>query len=821
MYINGLFLLLFWCLGWAGFGFANSLYLILLLLLGLLVDYSRIRCALGLIIFLLASAGQYHQVHSQFPSLWAGKDLHIRACVTKLNASPRGLSLWLTKAQIHKPIVQDTKASKPIYLGLPSKLTGQVKVSIYGYSDAAQPQLNNDKKDLGLAALIGHEVELIVRLKGARNYQNPQHFDYLLWSQLEGQAASGYVKEWIATKEVCSGLNAPKLGLEKLRQRLWQGLQHYGETHLMAPIAVGLWGALTLGQTSGLSASQWQVLAATGTTHLLVISGLHVGLVAVLAMLLTRLLLMPISIQSSLGLRVCAWVGLLAGLGFALLSGFGLPAQRAVIMLAGLMWGAMWGLQLSFSQRLFIAFFMTLLVQPLSASSLGFWLSYTAVFALGLVWYKSHRQYLWQRVLQLLAAQAALSLLLLPVIALSTGYVSLVGPLVNIVLVPMFSMLLIPSLLLVSIGSLFIPLAGSFFTSVNFILLSLWQGLEGLARLPWSQVFVGWLPLEGFVSLLVVACLCLMTRRWHWPLLSLLLPLVFFITVEVFDLAQDSQYPPSIAVSLPKHQLNTQSPVIITVLDVGQGLSLWIRQGKNNMLYDVGNYFQSGFNLVDAVILPELEAQGINQLELVLISHWDRDHSGGLNRLLQQQQVKRLILPSERKAKPEKNIVKAGVNVSRCASSAWQNLWQDTTQRLMWRQIALAEYGLSGNNASCVILLNIYGRQLLITGDIEARAETLLIDIAANSSDFSLSSEVLIAPHHGSKTSSTEAFLATVRPAYVLVSAGKNNAYGHPHKQVTQAYWKYGSHWFNTGRQGQIRLVFNANGSYQVRPYLP
>ena len=281
-------------------------------------------------------------------------------------------------------------------------------MTIYPYTKAAQPQLNGMNENLGLAGLIGHKVVLIVRLKGARNYQNPQHYDYLRWSQLAGQTASGYVRQWLSTGQACHGLNWPQLQLEQLRQRLWQALQGYAEIQSMAPPSVGIWGALVLGQTAALTAQQWRVLAATGTTHLLVISGLHVGLVAGLAMLLMRLLILPLGISSSLGIRLSAWVGLAVALVFALLSGFGLPAQRAVIMLTGLMWGAMWGLQLGFTQRLFIAFFVTLVLQPISASSLGFWLSYTAVLALGLVWYRCPSQQWWYRGMQLLAAQGVI-----------------------------------------------------------------------------------------------------------------------------------------------------------------------------------------------------------------------------------------------------------------------------------------------------------------------------------------------------------------------------------------------------------------------------
>jgi len=191
--------------------------------------------------------------------------------------------------------------------------------------------------------------------------------------------------------------------------------------------------------------------------------------------------------------------------------------------------------------------------------------------------------------------------------------------------------------------------------------------------------------------------------------------------------------------------------------------------------------------------------------------------------------VKRLILPSENKPKREKGLLTSALEVSRCASTSWENLWQEpSTQlgarpstQLMWRQISLADYSLSGNDASCVILLNLFGRQVLIAGDIEAKAESVLVELAGKSDGISLVSDVLIAPHHGSKTSSTKEFLNQVMPAYVLISAGRNNSYGHPHKSITGAYWGYGSHWYNTGRHGQIRVIFEANGDYRVIPYVP
>ena len=440
------------------------------------------------------------------------------------------------------------------------------------------------------------------------------------------------------------------------------------------------------------------------------------------------------------------------------------------------------GFTVKFYTKTIYRLFVTLVLQPTSVSSLGFWLSYTAVFALGLVWYRGASKAWWSRVMHLLAAQGALSVLLLPVIALGTGHVSVLGPLVNMILVPLFSAVLIPTLLLVSIVLRFVDLPNFFFIVIDITLSTLWQGLEFLSEISWAQIFVGLLPIEGFVSVLITGCICLIIRRWHWPILFLWLPLAGFM---IFELARNN--------ALDHGVDNSQQRVVITVLDVGQGLSVWLRQGKHNMVYDLGNSYKSGFSLVDAVILPEMLARGVTKLETLVVSHWDMDHSGGMEEMLKRQNVQQLILPSESKITREPVFTHQDVEVSRCVTKPWEKMWLTASNSLM--------------------------RQVLIAGDIESKAESVLLAKLDQLDISSLSSDVLIAPHHGSKTSSTKAFLAQVMPAYVLISAGKNNPYGHPHKRSTHNYWQSGAQWYNTGRHGQIRLVFETNGDYQVTPY--
>jgi competence protein ComEC len=805
MYINSLFLLLFWCLGWSAIDFTSGLVVVIGLAgYNLMASRHTQLVWSALAIFIIASLAQYQAANAQFPN-WTGQDLHLTGCVLAVQKSSTGMRLQVGKGQLVAPmLLSGAQASEANDRVIKRRLSysGYIEISVYPYNASAQPQWPKQPKlavgqleaEPDMAALIGQRVQLLVRLKAARNYANPHSFDYRRWTQVEGQFASGYVKQWLTTEDSCATWTWSLLQLSKLRQSLWQDLQGLS----LSPASTALWGALMLGQTAALSADQWRVLATTGTTHLMVISGLHVGLVALMAMALMRALLLPLALSNNLGVRLCGWFAVVVALSFALLSGFGLPAQRAVIMLIGLLWGQLWGTQLGFMQRLYIAFALTLALQPGSATSLGFWLSYTAVLALGLVWYGTSLQSKWRKLIRLLAAQAALSALLLPVIAMATGYVSFVGPLINLLLVPLFSLVVIPILMLLSLLALLIGLPDLLLALVDTCLAAIWQALALVAEWPWAQVNVARAPIGVWLGLLLTGILSLLIRRWLALLLALFIPLLAFAL-------------------LPLERSNTNQQVTLKLLDVGQGLSVWLQQGDFNMLYDLGNQYHSGFNLVDAVILPEFHAQGVGQVDRLVVSHWDRDHSGGLNKLFKQLPVKHLVLPSERHSKREQKLSLNVNNTSRCKSTTWHKADNSHTTNLELRYIALAQQGLKGNNASCIVLLRIHGRQILLVGDIEAKAEKMLL---AQQPDL-LTSDILIAPHHGSKTSSTKDFLAMVRPSFVLISSGANNAFGHPHKQVLQNYLWAGSQWYNTGRHGQITITIAANGDYQVQPFLP
>ena len=809
MYTRGLLFLFFWTLGFSKLGLSYFSFIVTALLVCLLHRPFQKNALVYLFGFVVSCAVQNSLLNGQFPKSLESKDLRVTGCIAGISQDQGVLGLRLENLYIEVPIIKNTRrrmSQELAFQGATAKLgvaNMSIKVNVYPYVKAAQIPMQAQSKTTSATSLIGQRVTLILRLKGAKNYLNEASFNYTRWAALKNQWATGYVKEWVDHAGTCRLDMQPHIAIEKLRQRLLDRLNEHPYASRIAPITLNMWSALVLGQTSALTTSQWQLLAATGTTHLLVISGLHVGLMALLVMQLVRLILMPVAITSAFGIRMCAWAGLMGALVFTLISGFGLPAQRALIMLCGLMWGTLWGLQISFTQRFLGAFCITLLLQPSSASSLGFWLSYTAVLALALVWYRSQGNFWWHRIIKLIAAQGALSILLAPVIALGTGSLSLVGPLLNIVLVPLFGVFIIPVMLVLSFVHFFVLLPEPVYIVINHVFIFIWQALEWAGGFKGSQIFLGNLPKASLIFVLVIASLSLLIRHIHWPLAILSLPLFLGVLMLVWD--EKSQ-----------HNLLKPKAIILSVFDVGQGLSLAVQQGQHTLLYDVGNRFNSGFSLANAVVVPELLDQGVSDIDMLVVSHWDMDHSGGLEDAIKGLNVKRLMLPIKVDRQRERFLRDLSLPTQRCETSQWETLWKEGDSALMWRTLSLKGDHLNANNASCVIVLDLFGRKLLIAADIEAKAEAMLVNRALASDADSLTSDILIAPHHGSKTSSTKEFLGAVNPSYVLVSSGKNNSYGHPHAAVTKRYFEQGSQWFNTARHGKIQIVFEPNGSYQV-----
>jgi len=420
----------------------------------------------------------------------------------------------------------------------------------------------------------------------------------------------------------------------------------------------------------------------------------------------------------------------------------------------------------------------------------GFWYSYVAVTNLALV-IEQHSGNSWQQwLISALMSQLALLALLVPLIGAMTGGLSLVGPVINLLLIPLFGLVVVPILLL---ATLCLPVLGLEHVLMLMVvegLNYLWLLLAWAADLPYAMLSVGHWPITVWLVWGMLGS-CALVLRYHW--------LPFILTSGV--IVPLMLAPIILGAKVPRHQ--------ITVFDISQGLAIWLQSGDQHRLYDLGDRYSSGFNLLEAVILPALNRAGVRALDRVYIGHWDRDHSGGLKALTRQHNnfpVGTWWLPSETRPHLE-NDLPTSAKVERCQTTTWQDFVQ-----FQIRHIALWEYGMRGNNASCVVQVEWQGQRVLIAGDIEKKAERLLVQIYGDS----LQSDILIAPHHGSRTSSDEMFLYSVAPRSVIISAGYQNRFSHPHAQVIERYWQHGIQWHNTALHGQLRVEGNKAGCLVV-----
>lgn len=601
----------------------------------------------------------------------------------------------------------------------------------------------------------GETWRLAVRLKRPHGLINPQTFDYEAWLLAQRIGATGTVKSGERVQ--------PAEGLGAWRDRLRQ--------RLLATPAQGREGALAalvLGDGSGLSTADWQVLQNTGTVHLMVISGQHIGLLATflygLVAGLARLGFWPRTWPWLPCACVLAFSGALA---YGLLAGFAVPVQRACVMV-GLVLLWRWRFRhLGVWLPLLLALVAVLLLEPLASLQAGFWLSFAAVALLILIFSGRLGAWPWWRTLT--RAQWAMAIGLLPLLLVLGLPVSASGPLANLLAVPVVGLLVVPLALL---GTLLLPvpwlgagllwLAGAALDLLFSLLaqLALWLP----AWLPSTLPLWAWLLVAlGALVLLLPAALPLRSLG-----VLLLLPLLFT------------------AQQRPEH-----GRAEVWMLDVGQGLALLVRTRQHALLYDAGPRF-GDFDTGERVVLPSLRALDVRGLDLLLVSHADNDHAGGVAAIKRGLAVRQVLSGEPDKLAP---LLQAEACVS---GQHWQ--W-DGVKFSTWRWAAATD----GNQASCVLRIEANGERLLLTGDIDSRAERALLD-----SGLEMPAQWLLAPHHGSRGSSSSALLAQVRPTAALVSRGAHNAFGHPHAEVVERYRLLDARLYDTVEHGAVRIRLGA-----------
>ncbi|WP_369990436.1 DNA internalization-related competence protein ComEC/Rec2 [Pseudomonas xanthosomatis] len=521
--------------------------------------------------------------------------------------------------------------------------------------------------------------------------------------------------------------------------------------------------ALVLGDGSGLAREDWNTLQATGTVHLLVISGQHIGLLAGLVYGLVaglaRLGLWPARLP---WLPWACGLALTAALAYGWLAGFGVPVQRACLMLAVVL---LWRLRfrhLGAATPLLMALLGVLLVEPLASLLPGFWLSFGAVAVLALCF--SARLGAWRPWQAWTRAQWVIAVGLLPLLLALGLPVSLTAPLANLLAVPWLSLAVLPPALL-GTALLPVPLAG--------------EGLLWLAGFSLDGLFsvLGWVA--GQHPPWVPEPLPL----WAWLLVCLGALLVLLPAGVPLRLPGAMLL---LALWAPREQV-PHGQVQVWQLDVGQGLAVLLRTRQHNLLYDAGPA-QGDSDLGESVVLPTLRKLGVKQLDLLLISHAHADHAGGAAAI-------RRGLPVLRELGGE------GTGGAICNSGErWQ--WDGVAFELWhWPQ------GPSSNERSCVLRVQAGGERLLLAGDMEAGAERAWLASNANTRI-----DWLQAPHHGSRSSSTEAFIQALAPRGVLISRGRHNSFGHPHAQVIERFGRHGVQVHDTAIDGALGLRLGSQG---------
>jgi competence protein ComEC len=595
----------------------------------------------------------------------------------------------------------------------------------------------------------GERWRLAVKLKRAAGLRNPDAFDYEAWLLAQRIGATGTIKDGQRLSE------ARWAWRDSIRQRLLS-VDAQGRSGALA--------ALVLGDGSGLSREDWQILQDTGTVHLLVISGQHIGLLAAVMYMLVAGL-------ARFGLWPLRWpwlpwacgLAFAAALGYGLLAGFDVPVQRACVMVGLVLLWRLRFLHLGAWWPLLLAFNAVLLLDPLASLRPGFWLSFTAVAVL--IFTFGGRLGAWRWWQTWTRAQWLIAIGLCPVLIALNLPISLSGPLANLLAVPWISLVALPPALL---GTLLLPvpyvgegllwLAGGLIDWL-FRALALIAGQWPAWTAPSISSWVWILGSLGALLLLLPRGVPL--RPLGWPLLLILV--------------------------VPPRERLDEGLADVWQLDVGQGLAILIRTRHHTLLYDAGPRF-GDFDLGERVVLPALRKLSVDNLDLMLLSHADADHAGGALAIARGMPVAR-VLSGDPPGLP------AELNAEACESGQqWQ--WDGVRFQLwMWADAQ------DSNQRSCVLQIEANGERLLLTGDIDVHAERVLLD-----SPLAVPTQWLQAPHHGSRSSSSMALLKALKPESVLISRGHGNSFGHPHPTVLARYRKQGLRIYDSAEQGAIQL---------------
>jgi len=613
----------------------------------------------------------------------------------------------------------------------------------------------------------GQQWQFKVKLREPHGFMNPGGFDYEKWLFQQRIVATGYVRD-SDSAALLDRVFHPSHAIQGLRSRLKQRL----DAALRGRDHRGLILAIAIGDRSAIDREQWQQYIATGTNHLLAISGLHISLVAAFAALLAAAVWRRVmSFQRVSRHAFVLAAGLLAALIYSALAGFAVPTQRALLMFAVVVVLNLTARHQNRHRSLVLALALVCAVDPLVVMSAGFWMSFAAVAILFVIYTFVQQVGKKQRLYALLRGHLLITIGLYPVGIFFFGHMSLVSPVANFVAVPVVGMLLTPVIFVASlIAIVSVQGAQILLLPVDWILSLLAAFLSFISTWEFALNYISFSGNPVLLWSAGLAALCVLPVPWRLRWVASVFALPIFIST----------------VAMPGH-----GAYKVTFLDVGQGTSVVVQTQDHVLVYDTGAKFSETFNAADAVILPYLRTNGIKQIDTLMISHADNDHSGGAPALINGIEVDQVVTSAPID----------GLASGLCrAGQRWR--WDGVSFEVLHPQEHSAG---SRNDRSCVLLITGADQsRTLLAGDIEASAELEVLERGLPEVD------ILLAPHHGSSTSSRRVFVEAVSPDYVVHTTGYRNRYGFPHPPVIQAYENVGAQQFNTALSGAV--TFNVGG---------
>jgi len=686
----------------------------------------------------------------ELPLAWEWRDVELVGVVAGLpQPSERGVRFML-----------DVDRATTVGAVVPRR----VSLMWYAESATAPPRL-----------AAGERWRLTARLKRPRGLANPHGFDFEPWALERGIRAIGYVRSRAGAERTDERVPGVGYAIDRWRGEIRDAMQ----AHLADARLRGVLVALAIGDQDAIAVEDWEVFWRTGVGHLMSISGLHITMLAGLAFLVvfhgwTRMGSAPLRLPAR---KAAVVAGTLAALAYALMTGFAVPAQRTFIMLATIAVCVLADRHGSPSRVLALAALAVVGADPWAVLSAGFWLSFGAVAAIFYV--MSLRTAAPGKIAGAVGEQLAVTVVMIPMLMAMFQEVSLVSPIANAFAIPLVSLVVVP----LTLAGAFLPLP---------ILLDVAHTL-----MAWLMIPLEWL-----------ATLPLAMMESHapepWTVVAAVVGVAWLLAPRGVPLrAAGFAWMAPMFVVLPPSPAPGES--WIDTLDVGHGLAVVVRTAHHALLYDAGPSWSAESDSGTRIVVPFLRGEGVSRLDGLVISHADDDHYGGAASVVRSRRPSWLLSPL-RADDPLHEAVEQSI---RCeAGFRWT--WDGVVFTVLHpgREIYGEGPGRrtrKENDRGCVVHVATRGASALLAADVEARGEAEMLARGPP-----LKSDVLVVPHHGSKTSSTPAFIDAIAPSAGILSVGYRNRFRHPHEAVVARYLERDVTLRRTDQEGALHVVLPA-----------